>query len=164
MTRNPFDVYLSNIKHGDKLAAAPTKHARVPAHCEPDDAKCLEAMLEFDTCINVSDALLRITEKRNESAVALQKLQHFGVLTHKTTYEALFAANHSTQLLAWKAVMAFVQPARNFSGLTKDRIQQGTADFTVKTSTSHQRDSITNWAEVTAAFRAAGAQFARLLH
>jgi hypothetical protein len=104
--RNPLDVYISNIKHGQTKKSDTT--SELSSHCAPKDAACIAHHLESSMGIVLpTDNLLeRLTNATLIEDVVDAKLNKLGVSYLSVTYEQLYVSN--TAVDEWKRIFEFL--------------------------------------------------------
>lgn len=151
--RNPIDQFLSKRKHSG--------HRDLPAHCKPGDEKCIEAFID-SSLIEVDVKQLLSFLKGQFPFVSHEEI--FSILITRNVnffpiaYESLIGEQESA-LRAWREIFEFIDPSRNWDGLTNESIA---SDNLAVTSSESHRDKIKNYEEVRAALR--GTRFAPLLN
>jgi len=144
--RNALDVYLSLEKHSNDSID------RIPAHCKPDDFKCIEKHYARSTGMNVSvpkmlsrmKAFVRLEDQVDENLDAL------GIPHVDVSYELLFSDDENVVVDEWDRVFKFLEigPTKG-NGLSAELIRN--APGMAVTSTHSHKEMIANYEEVRSA-------------
>lgn len=172
--RNPLDVALSRIKHGESNTHGKgtlgtvtglnysTKKKHIPAHCmagRPDYEMCLRTHLAAGTGMIVKpQKLLKFLEGTTRSEDAVDDLlNEMGIQYVSVSFEKLYY--HSEDANEWERIFQFmgVGPA---TGLTRTQVHNAMGH--VATSNTHHNVSIGNYEEVQSVLE--GTPYEHLLH
>jgi len=144
--RNALDVYLSQEKHSNDSIE------KIPAHCRPDDFKCIEKHYARATGMNVSvpKLLSRLKDFVRLEDQVDENLDALGILHVNVSYELLFSDDENVVIDEWDRVFKFLEigPTKG-NGLSAELIRN--APGMAVTSTHSHKDMIANYEEVRSA-------------
>jgi len=144
--RNALDVYLSQEKHSNDSID------KIPAHCKPDNFKCIEKHYARETGMNIfvphllsrMEDFVRLEDQVDENLDAL------GIPHVNVSYELLFSDDENVVVDEWDRVFKFLEigPTKG-NGLSAVLIRN--APGMAVTSTHSHKDMIANYEEVRSA-------------